>query len=1182
MCGWPWTNASLSGCVGTWRTTPEYPADPAPRIAAQVEERLVELGRELFLQVFDGREATRLWDRVEPALASTRVEVVTDVAGATALPWELLRDPLTNTPLALRADTFVRMHPQPGRLLAPPNEPIERLRILLVICRPGGAGDVPFRSVASHLVRVSDDARQAFDLDVLRPPTFRRLGQVLRAARDHGQPYHVVHFDGHGIWTDLGQAAGAGRLSPLRYGDPRPGPHGYLMFEEPDAPDNIRYVNGPELGDLLVQTGVPVLVLNACRSAHAELATTPEEAARQVEATSGDPHARVRAYGSLAQEVIDAGVAGVVAMRYTVYVVTAARFVAELYTSLLAGQELGAAVSRGRQHLAEDPTREITLRPLVLQDWMVPVVYEAGPLALIAAHTTGPLTITVPQAITGRQEPEAETRLPVSPEAGFYGRDETLLALDRAFDTQQVVLLHAYAGAGKTTAAAEFARWYQLTGGLAYQGGDGRILFTPFTRHRALARVLDQVGQEFGDDLQAQGVPWGALDDAQRREVALQVLGQVPLLWIWDNVEPVAGFPTGTPSDWTPDEQQELRRFLVDLRTTKAKVLLTSRRDERAWLGGLPARVVLPAMPMGERVQLVRAVAAKQGHRLSEVEDWRPLLAYSQGNPLTVTVLVGQALRDSIRTREQVEGFVARLQAGEQGLDDDERQGRTRSLGASLGYGFTYAFSEAERTQLALLHLFQGFINVGALILMGDPHVPGGPVAAVVGLTREQGIRLLDRAAEVGLLTAYGEGFYGIHPALPWYFQQLFTEVYGPVGSSAALQATRAYTAAIDFLSNYFHGQYEQGRRGAVEVLAAEEANLLQARRLARTHGWWAQVIAAMQGLRTLYEHTGRNLEWARLVEELVPDLVDPATDGPRPGREEQWGLVNDYRVRLALQQRDYATAERLQRTRLARDRERAATALASPSAELDDDQRALLSTLAVGLHELGEILREQQQPACVEAYTEVLQLARRIGDRLHEAIAAYNLGHAYKDLPELRDLDKAARWYQYSLDHQDEADQLGRARCVAELGYVHWERFREARAAGRPQAELLAHLEAATDAYQQALDLLPADAVGDLAVAHNQLGNIYADGGQLDLALRHWQETIRYDEVAGNRYGAALTRSNVALALANQGRFGDGLLWAQAALRDFQTYGDRAAANIAQSQRLIAAIEQALVGGRG
>lgn len=68
-----------------------------------------------------------------------------------------------------------------------------------------------------------------------------------------------------------------------------------------------------------------------------------------------------------------------------------------------------------------------------------------------------------------------DPKLPLSPDVGFFGRDETLLAIDRAFDTQSIVLLHAYAGNGKTSTAAEFAHWYSLTGGV-----DGPVLFTSF------------------------------------------------------------------------------------------------------------------------------------------------------------------------------------------------------------------------------------------------------------------------------------------------------------------------------------------------------------------------------------------------------------------------------------------------------------------------------------------------------------------------------------------------------------------------------------------------------------------------------------------------------------------------------------------------------------------------------
>jgi hypothetical protein len=40
----------------------------------------------------------------------------------------------------------------------------ERVRVLLVIARPGGPADVPFRSVASQLIRLDPAARAAFEV----------------------------------------------------------------------------------------------------------------------------------------------------------------------------------------------------------------------------------------------------------------------------------------------------------------------------------------------------------------------------------------------------------------------------------------------------------------------------------------------------------------------------------------------------------------------------------------------------------------------------------------------------------------------------------------------------------------------------------------------------------------------------------------------------------------------------------------------------------------------------------------------------------------------------------------------------------------------------------------------------------------------------------------------------------
>ena len=171
---------------------------PAPRVS---KSACAILGHELFNGLFAANTRTlRLWGKIAERLDDLRVEIVTDAEGATALPWELLRDPDTDTALALHAQSFVRAAPEaPRQALALEQQPV--IRILLVICRPGGGDDVPFRSVASRLIKgLSAEARQVFQLDVLRPPTFARLGQVLREAKAAGKPYHVVHFDGHGVY----------------------------------------------------------------------------------------------------------------------------------------------------------------------------------------------------------------------------------------------------------------------------------------------------------------------------------------------------------------------------------------------------------------------------------------------------------------------------------------------------------------------------------------------------------------------------------------------------------------------------------------------------------------------------------------------------------------------------------------------------------------------------------------------------------------------------------------------------------------------------------------------------------------------------------------------------------------------------------------------------------------------
>jgi len=1151
----------------------QFDEDPAPQIARGVEESMAAYGDKLFGSLFAGSApGIQLWTMIQPYLPATRVEITTGISEATAIPWELIRNPNNGKFLALSVASFVRTQRESQITPAPAGQ-ADKVRILLVICRPQGGEDVPFRSVAGRLVtRLNDDARNAFDLDVLRPPTYEQLAKTLLLARERGRPYHIVHFDGHGVYAEEEGLVEIGNvLDHLTLGAEGPaGPRGFLAFEDPANPANSKFVDGFRLGALLEETGVPVLVLNACQSAFAEAPAKPDQAAPEA------ARAEIKAYGSLAQAVVEAGAAGVVAMRYSVYVVTAAQFVAELYGALARGRSLGEAVTFARKNLHAQPERRIAYEARPLQDWSVPVVWERAPLRLWPQKPDASSfnfdlddsAATVPGTL--------DQALPARPDVGFFGRDETLYALDRAFDANPIVLLHAYAGSGKTSTAAEFARWYALTGGV-----EGPVLFSSFERHLPLARVLDKIGEVFGEALEAKGIHWNAITDpAKRRKLALQVLEQVPVLWIWDNVEPVTGFPAGTTSDWTAAEQQELRAFLSAARDTKAKFLLTSRRDEAFWLGDLPRRVEVPAMPMQERFQLAGAIVERRGSRLADLPELKPLLKFTRGNPLTIIVTVGEALRAGINSPAQLDTFVAALRSGEVEFDDEESEGRSQSLGASLSYGFSTAFKNDERKILALLHLFQGVVDVDVLRAMGDAENQWR-VAALEEFTRESGIALLDRAAEIGLLYVLGSGYYGIHPALPWYFRALFTRDFPDEGGEAS-RARRSFVLATAELGSLYFRAYQEGRNDVLSVLVAEEDNLLAAYNLARADGLWDATLGAMQGLRALYTVTGRGAAWRRLVNQVIPDFIVPANDGPLPGREDAWSLVTEYRIELAIEGRNWVEAERLQRLRVDWNRQRAQTAMATDPQSWDPRQHHAIRSLQSSLQGLAGTLRLQGNSACVAPLHEALDLATTVGNTVGQAVCAFNLGNAYKDIADLYDLDEAELWYKRSLDLRLPNDGLGRSKCIHQLGTVAAQRFADAIKAKHPREECNRHLIKSAQLYEQALEMTPASAVTERGITHNQLGNIYALAGDINRSLHHYQQDIRYCEQANDVFGAGQTRANVAQTLREAGRLAEAHAYAQAALANFRDFGDRAAANIQSAERLIAEINQGLAAKAG
>jgi hypothetical protein len=225
----------------------------------------------------------------------------------------------------------------------------------------------------------------------------------------------------------------------------------HLLFEAKDHAAVRDPVNGPRFGELLRECGVPIAVLNACRSARSELGAAPS-----VDLEIG---AR-RSFESLAEELVKVGVFAVVAMRYNIYVDTAAQFVASLYSELAKGSPLSDAITHARRALFENPSRTSVFCSRNLQDWTVPVLFQARRVVL--AVGSGEAT----EAAIGLSS------LPAPPSTGFIGRDDPLLELDRNFQSAEVILLWGSVGSGKTATAVAFGRW------LGQTGGAGAVLFT--------------------------------------------------------------------------------------------------------------------------------------------------------------------------------------------------------------------------------------------------------------------------------------------------------------------------------------------------------------------------------------------------------------------------------------------------------------------------------------------------------------------------------------------------------------------------------------------------------------------------------------------------------------------------------------------------------------------------------
>ncbi|HEY9692001.1 MAG TPA: CHAT domain-containing protein [Oculatellaceae cyanobacterium] len=617
-----------------------FPYGLEPEKAKKIEQKFETWGQELFELVFRGSDKAREFfqEASREGLDKCELDIASDNPAVLNLPWELLYSPDYQFLAPLLSGRYRSLSSQPVRaemgLLRQ-----ERLNILLVIARPYGERDVSLKTIARPMLQSLAQIRQSVNIKVLRPPSFEQFERELNT---HKGFYHIVHFDGHGDFDPNSQ----GLQHQLGGGFGQ----GVLVFEAADGSEQI--ITAAQIAQNLADCRVPVFVLNACKSAQEGSDT----------------------FSSVATRLVSLGAKGVVAMSYSVYAEAAKHFIGRLYQELVAGASLADAVASGRREVLNKPQRPSPKGNLPLQDWLVPVLYQQETYTPFIPKSAAPsFADLMAQEINSSNE-KAAVDLPEAGAYGFIGRDYDILRLERAFRQNHVVLLKGMGGVGKTELVCGFARWQQET-----QGRTGGIFFTSFEQGAGLSNVVNQIGRALGGDRFSQLMP------EQQKAVGLQYLQTNPCLLIWDNFEPVAGFPAGNEPLLPQTERDSLKRFLKDLRGGQSWVLITSRREE-PWLDCGYTQQTLKGLSEQDAEEFAAEVLrTAEVDRAKLPKEYLELLKLLGGHPLSLRVVLPH-----LKTQTPVQ-LIDALRRGLDTFQGAKEEGRDKSLTVSLDYSFVFA-----------------------------------------------------------------------------------------------------------------------------------------------------------------------------------------------------------------------------------------------------------------------------------------------------------------------------------------------------------------------------------------------------------------------------------------------------------------------------------------------------------
>jgi CHAT domain-containing protein len=905
---------------------PRFPFGIYPARARRIEAKMVEWGGAMFDRLFGvsqsesrGKKGHDFYTIVrDKGLKNYDFEVHYQSAEVRNFPWELLYDTESQFYLVHQFAAFARCQESSAVTTIEPHAASEQLCLLLVIARPHGARDVPYRTIARPVMTLCSQSqlRDRIRVEVLRPPTFVHFKEAVTRTRMDGSPFFdVVHFDGHGEF-DYGLALDGEADSFNLF----KGSHGKLLFETEGGSED--WIEADELRKVLGQHRIPLMVLNACRSGMEALEDpriqrplqvfTAVQEGVNVEERRERLAEQNKTIASVVSTLLDAGAHGVVGMSYVVHAQAAAIFMRGFYEQLLKGGSAAEAVSAGRLALVGNPKRPTRFSDIELHDWVVPVYNQRAPVQLfVPPDPNADLEALFHLMLEGQNVSlPAEDSLPPRPQFDFLGRDVELLSVERALlrDGTAGVTLTGLGGTGKTALALGCARWLAMTHARQIEGG---VFFHGFTTenergqaiHPDLTFLICAIGrQRFGNDFLR-------LCDVAQRTLVIKLFQANPCLLILDNAEAVCGLGE-QPALLSEVERDEFRVFLQQICPPQGatRLLMTSRREE-AWLGLNTEALDISGLDEDAAAELAAAVLR---HHMGEealatkradaiwLRDYDSLLTALGGHPLALQIIIPH-LKDH-SPADVLQSFESGASWLDRTLPRPATE-RERTLAGCLNYSFSTLPARARRL-LPFLAYFRDWVDIKFLASISElNNVP----ERIRGVTAAEWQKVLQQGESTGLVMQWKDtSFFHLHPLLPWFLQASLAES----DDTEILEAVFRHSHV--WLATKIQQNLSQGglAEAAVKHFALNRSTLLHALTVSRRVRNLAQVKALFVCVYELLKFSGQRAQAIRLLEELAQEWQPQNGLDPTLPEGKFWLDLQLKRANVLFEQRDFAGAD--------------------------------------------------------------------------------------------------------------------------------------------------------------------------------------------------------------------------------------------------------------------------------